>query len=108
MHLIQKLWRDDCGSGLVSAELLFIATILVLGLITGWVSLRNAINNEFEELANAYGALSQAYSFAGQQGCCAQTAGSAASDQCDTVDNIICTPVTPCNADSILCEDNIQ
>ena len=34
MRLINKLWRDDCGSGLVSMELVFLGTILVLGLIT--------------------------------------------------------------------------
>jgi hypothetical protein len=106
MRLINQLWADDCGSGLVSAELLFIATILVLGLITGWMSLKEAINNEYEELANAYAALSQAYSFGGQRGCCAATAGSAASDTCDRVLDIVCTPVAPCDADSALCEVN--
>jgi hypothetical protein len=107
MRLIRKLWTDDCGSGLVSAELLFLATILVLGLITGWMSLKEAINNEYEELANAYAALSQAYSFGGQRGCCAETAGSAASDTCDRVLDIICTPVTPCVADSELCPGGV-
>jgi hypothetical protein len=60
-----KLWNDDCGSGLVSMEIVFLGTILVIGLITGWVVLRNAIVNETVELANAYGALSQAYEFEG-------------------------------------------
>ncbi|MCS6850437.1 MAG: hypothetical protein NZ700_04625, partial [Gemmataceae bacterium] len=49
-----------------------------------WVTLRNSINAEFEELAAAIGILSQGYSFGGQlislalEG--AQTDGSAAVD----------------------------
>ena len=31
-YLMRKLWRDDCGA-LISAEFLFVSTILVIGVI---------------------------------------------------------------------------
>ncbi|MDW8266100.1 MAG: hypothetical protein RMJ52_12305, partial [Gemmataceae bacterium] len=64
-HLLQRLWNDDFGA-IISVEFLFLVTILGIGLITGWVTLRNSINAEFEELAAAIGILSQGYSFGGQ------------------------------------------
>jgi hypothetical protein len=43
---MKKLWLDDAGF-IVSLELLLIATILVLGLVACWTSLRNAMVAEF-------------------------------------------------------------
>lgn len=53
MHqLLQQLWRDDQGA-LISTEFLFLATVLVIGIIPGVVALRNGIAVEMTELANA-------------------------------------------------------
>jgi hypothetical protein len=41
-YMMAKLWRDDCGA-LIAAEYLFVATILILGVIPGLVLMRNAI-----------------------------------------------------------------
>jgi hypothetical protein len=41
-YLMVKLWRDD-GGALIAAEYLFVATILILGVIPGLVLMRNAI-----------------------------------------------------------------
>lgn len=94
--LLQKLWNDDCGA-LIAAEYLFVATILVIGIIVGLVSVRNAVNNELAELANAYLALSQAYTIQGQLGCCSEVEGSATFDTYIPVDDPLCTfpPVNP-------------
>jgi hypothetical protein len=76
-HLLGRLWSDDCGA-LVAAEWVFVGTILVLGVITGLVAVRQAVNSELTEFAQAVTALNQSYSFAGQSNCVASVAGSQA------------------------------
>jgi hypothetical protein len=103
---MRQLWLDDKGSGLVSMEIVFLGTLLVLGLITGWVGLRNVINNELQELASAYGALSQSYSFAGLSGCAANTAGSATRpEDCDQT-RIKGTSAQRCDIDGNPCDES--
>ena len=41
MKVLTQLWRDDLGF-IISAELVLVATILVIGMIVGLVSLRGA------------------------------------------------------------------
>jgi len=102
-HLLSNLWNDDCGA-LIAAEFLFVATILVIGIIVGLVSVRNAIVHELAELANAVLALSQGYSFGGLTGCCSQTDGSQAIDTPQLVDEPVCTPAfIPSVIDTIPC-----
>jgi hypothetical protein len=64
----------------ISSEFLFVATILVIGVIVGLANVRAALNAELSELANAFLALSQGYTLSGQSGAGAQTDGSAAID----------------------------
>jgi Flp pilus assembly pilin Flp len=90
-QMLAKLWSDDCGA-LIAAEFLFVATILVLGIIVGLANVRAAINIELSELANAFLALSQGYIISGQSGCCAATDGSQAIDTPSTVPQVLCTP----------------
>jgi hypothetical protein len=77
--MMLKLWKDDCGA-LIATEWLFVATILVLGVIVGLVGVRNFVNAGLQEFANAVGALNQSYSFCGLTGCCSSVAGSHAMD----------------------------
>jgi hypothetical protein len=63
--LMLRLWNDDCGA-LIATEWVFLATILVLGSITGLVAVRQNVIAQFAELANAVMALNQSYSFSGQ------------------------------------------
>ncbi len=83
--MIRKLWNDDCGSTLVTSEILFLFTILVLGIITGLVALRQAVIVELTETAQALMALNQSYSFSGQTNCESSTAGSSASNSTHTI-----------------------
>lgn len=78
-QLVLKLWKDDCGA-LIATEWVFVATILVLGSITGLVAVRQAVITELEEFAHAVMSLSQAYSFSGQVNCQSSTAGSSFVD----------------------------
>jgi hypothetical protein len=90
-HLMTKLWNDDCGA-LIAMEFLFVATILVIGIIVGLSAVRSAINVELSELANAILALSQGFVISGQSGCCASTDGSQAIDTPSLVPSPLCVP----------------
>jgi hypothetical protein len=48
LHLLRTLWTDERGS--VSADWAFVASILVLGAITGAMLLRPPLPTEAEEL----------------------------------------------------------
>ncbi len=64
MRMLRSLWDDERGF-IVSAELVLIATILVIGLIVGMVSLRNQVVQELVDVGQAIGSLSQSFCFAG-------------------------------------------
>src|SRR5215471_1689019 len=83
-RLFQRLWNDDSGA-LIATEWVFVATILVLGIITGLVAVRQAVLSELTEFANAVLSLNQSFSFSGQTNCEASTAGSAAADKNDSI-----------------------
>lgn len=55
------------GGFIVSAELVFIVTILVIGLIVGWVAVRDAVVAELGDVAEAIGAVDQSYEYVGVQ-----------------------------------------
>lgn len=82
---LMKLWNDEAGA-VTTIELLLYGTIAGLGVIVGMSALRNAINSELTELANAISALNQGYSYSGQNGCNSSTAGSAANDVAELQD----------------------
>ncbi len=77
--MFSRLMKDEAGF-VVSAELIFIATLLVIGLVAGWVAIRNSVVSELTEVAQAIGSVDQSYSFNGRSNCASMTAGSAATD----------------------------
>jgi Flp pilus assembly pilin Flp len=101
-RLVRKLWRDDCGA-LIAVEWVFVATILVLGVIVGLVGVEAAVNSELSEFANAVMALDQSYRFDSQSNCKASKAGSAATDSCDRIP-IKNSGVAACNAEDSPCD----
>jgi Flp pilus assembly pilin Flp len=92
--LFARLWNDDAGA-LLALEFLFMATILVIGIVVGLVNVRGAINAELSELANAILALSEGYTISGVSGCCASSDGSMAIDTPGAVTSPTC--VAPSN-----------
>jgi hypothetical protein len=64
MHVLSKLWTDEAGF-IVSAELVLVATLLVLGMIVGLTILRNQVVQELADLGQAIGMLSQGYWYPG-------------------------------------------
>jgi hypothetical protein len=101
-HLIRKLWNDDCGA-LIATEWVFVATILVLGAITGLVAVRQAVLAELTDFANAVLALNQSYSFSGQSNCQSSTAGSSITDTPDSIP-LHSTPATHSSAVQTACD----
>src|SRR4051812_5080830 len=89
--LLASVWSDDRGA-LIASEFLFVATILVIGIIVGLASVRDAASSELVDLAKAIVALSQGYSIPGQGGCCAATDGSRPIDTPPLIDAPICAP----------------
>jgi hypothetical protein len=83
--MLRNLWNDDGGSGLVTSEILFIFVIIVLGVTTGLIAVRQALISELVESAQALMALDQSFSFSGQFNCESSTAGSSASDTTNTI-----------------------
>lgn len=62
------LWRDEHGL-VLSAELIVIVTIVVLGLITGLACVQQAVVGELQDLSGAFRGLNQSYGFSGFRGC---------------------------------------
>jgi Flp pilus assembly pilin Flp len=63
-NVMRKLWKDEAGF-VVSVELILIATILVIGLVSGLTMLRDSVLAELGDLAGAIGALDQSYDVGG-------------------------------------------
>ena len=71
----RQFWRDDAGF-VVSAELIFITTIMVIGLIAGLSAVRNQMALELADLADAVSELNQSFSFAAVTATVGSVAGS--------------------------------
>ena len=85
MSLIKRLWNDEAGF-IVSAELILISTIAVLGLIVALDSVRNAVTSELADVAGAVQNLNQSYFYANVVGHSASVAGSDFTDLSDYCD----------------------
>lgn len=64
MSLFKKLLNDEAGF-LLSAELILISTVLVLGMVVGLSKVSHAINNELFDVANAFDSVNQSYRYDG-------------------------------------------
>lgn len=85
MKMIAQLWNDEAGF-IASTELVLIATILVLGMITGLHTVRNSVVQELGDVAQAIGNVNQSYDYAGATGHSSSTAGSNYGDNTDYCD----------------------
>jgi len=83
--MLNRLWNDE-GGAIISAELVLVATILVIGMIVGLKSVRDAVVSELADVGQAISQINQSYRFGGVQGHFAQTLGSSFQDQTDFCD----------------------
>ena len=58
--MLKKLWKDEAGV-VVSAEIVLIGTILVIGMIVGLVELQTSVVDELNDLGEAVGSFNQSY-----------------------------------------------
>ena len=99
--MLKTLWNDESGV-ILSAEIVLIGTILVLGMIVGLVGLQSSVVAELTDLSSAFGNLSQSYqtsgfaSFKGGGQFKARTFGAAFTDLQDQCD---------CDLVTIVCND---
>ena len=64
LRLTKQFWHDQAGF-VISAELVLISTVLIIGLATGLTCLRNALNDELSDVACAITSLDQSYCYTG-------------------------------------------
>jgi hypothetical protein len=89
MRVLHQLWADQTGF-VVSMELVLVATILVIGMVVGLATVRDAVVTELADVAAAIGSVNQSYIWDQVTGHSSATAGSEfqdAADFCDTGDD---------------------
>jgi Flp pilus assembly pilin Flp len=62
--MVRNFFNDENGF-VVSAELVLVATLLVIGLIVGMSEIQHAVVQEMNDVAEAIGSLNQSYFYAG-------------------------------------------
>lgn len=95
--LTYKFLNDENGF-VVSAELILIASILVIGMIVGLSEVQHSVTAELNDVADAVGSMNQSYYYSGfaayksyGNGVKSVTTGSAFIDSQDDCDNNQCT-----------------
>ena len=92
MNLITALKNDENGF-VVSAELVLVGTICVLGMIVGLTELSYGVNEELEDLGSAVGSINQTYYYTLGSGKKGEVVGSTNldfQDECDNSCDITC------------------
>ena len=94
--MIRAFLNDENGF-IVSAELVLVATLLVIGLIVGLSSIQHAVVAELNDVGDAIGSVNQSYLYTGfsknksyGRGFAAYTRGSSFNDTVDDCDNDQC------------------
>uniref|UniRef100_A0A7C4QR48 Histidine kinase n=1 Tax=Schlesneria paludicola TaxID=360056 RepID=A0A7C4QR48_9PLAN len=75
MNYLKDLWNDQ-GGAVLSAEVVLVGTVAVLGGVVGLNMAATAVNDELKEFAYAIRSLDQSYGYLGHQSCRAWAAGS--------------------------------
>jgi hypothetical protein len=92
MHIFNKLWNDENGF-LVSAEVVLVGTILIIGMIVGHSELSFNVNQELEDVGAAIAGINQTYYYTLAAGRKGESVGSTFldfEDECDSACNITC------------------
>ena len=94
MNTLSALMHDEAGF-IVSAELILVATILVIGLIVGLSEVQHAVVSELNDVADSIGSLNQGFYYSGlssRDGYKLKAAayGSSFKDSIDECDNNQC------------------
>ena len=100
--MLKSLWNDEAGV-ILSAEIVLVGTILVVGMIVGLVELQCSVVDELNDLGEAIGSINQSYEYtsvksvksngAGKGQVKARTFGSRFADRADSCDGNECAIV---------------
>jgi len=82
---LTRFWAEQDGA-IISAEIMLIATILVLGMIVGLKSVRDSVVTELADVAQGMGNVNQSFNFSGVNGHAANSGGGKFGDQADACD----------------------
>jgi Flp pilus assembly pilin Flp len=74
MNLMLRLWSDEAGF-VVSSELILIAAIVVMGMLTGMATIRDQVVQELGDVGDAVSELSQTFRWQGTTGHTSSVAG---------------------------------
>ena len=85
MNCWNRFRHDETGF-VVSTELILIATVLVIGLLAGLVSVRDQVVQELGDLASAASDFDQSFSYHGWSGHGGSVSGSNFDDKTDNCD----------------------
>ena len=85
-NLINTLIADEAGF-IVSAELVLVASIAVLGMVVGLSEVALNVNEELEDVGSAFGAMNQTYCMKGILGHQGYVSGTEFRDNVDFCDN---------------------
>ena len=85
-NLINNLYNDEAGF-IVSAELVLISTIAVLGMVVGLSEVAFNVNQELEDVGSAFGSINQNFHYNGTAGHKGGMSGSKFNDEWDYGDD---------------------
>jgi hypothetical protein len=85
-NVFVRLWNEEAGA-IISAEIMLVATILVLGVIVGLKSVRDSVVTELADVAQAVANVNQSYCYSGVTGHAAHMGGGQFQDQTDFCDS---------------------
>ena len=86
MNILNALRNDEDGF-IVSAEVVLVGTILVIGMIVGLTEMSFNVNQELEDVGSAIGCINQTYYYTLASGCKGESVGSTFLDFEDEGDN---------------------
>ncbi len=86
MKTVNKPQQRKQGGFIMTSELILLVTVMVIGMIVGLVTMRDAATAEMEDVAEAIGQLDQSYAFSGMKNAegTANVDGSSFTDAVDT------------------------
>jgi Flp pilus assembly pilin Flp len=79
---MSQFWNDEAGF-VISSELIFVATLLVIGLLTGLTTIRDQVLGELGDVADAISEFDQSYSVSAVTAHAASTSGAVFADKND-------------------------
>ncbi|MBL8830491.1 MAG: hypothetical protein JNM18_26190 [Planctomycetaceae bacterium] len=84
-RIANRFWNETDGA-IISAEIMLVASILVIGVIVGLKSVRDSVVTELADVAQAFANIDQSYSYSAVLGHAAFNGGGSFEDLLDFCD----------------------